>query len=143
MKVVYPSRAIRVPWTSVGSLPTVPIAVRILPPARDAAVEGQFALPRRQLASARGIGRLLLEATADGTGPSLGLAVLAPAFPGAFPFRVVDSHVIRPLLEAMHAHVPESTHVNLVVDDDERVVKLLVDAGAEVRGEFLHLVGAL
>jgi GNAT superfamily N-acetyltransferase len=163
MRTLYPSRAVRVPWTSLAALPAVGAAtrarasgaarvrapspgsltVRVLSPSRDAEVERLFDLPRGQLASLRDVGRLLFEAVADVAGRCIGLAVLAPAFPGAFPFRVVEVEAVRPLVEEMRAHVKGGAPLNLVIDDDERVVALLVEAGAEPRGDFLHLAGPL
>jgi ribosomal protein S18 acetylase RimI-like enzyme len=143
MRTLYASRAVRVPRASLGALPESGNTVRVLPPARDAQVERLFALPRGQLGSLRDIGRLLFEAVADAAGPCLGLAVFASAFPGAFPFRVVEIAAVRPLVDEMYAHVAGGAPLNLVIDDDERVVELLVAAGAEARAEFLHLGGVL
>ncbi len=43
----------------------------------------------------------------------------------------------------MRPHVEGHPHVNLVIDDDEPLARLLTAAGAEVRASFLHLGGAL
>jgi GNAT superfamily N-acetyltransferase len=143
MRTLYPSRAVRVPRTSLAALPAAGTRVRILPPAREAEVERLFGLPRGQLGSLRDIGRLLFEAVAGPTTPCLGLAVFAPTFPGAFPFRVVEIGALRPLIGEMYARTDGDAPLNLVIDADERVVKLLLDAGAEARAEFLHLAGPL
>ncbi|HVR01745.1 MAG TPA: GNAT family N-acetyltransferase [Polyangia bacterium] len=143
LRTLYASRALRVPWQSATSLPASRAQVHGLPPARDEELEREFALPRGQLAHARGVGRLVLAAAPSDDARSLGLAVFSPAFPGAFPFRAREDAAVRSLVEAMHTHVPACPHVNLVIDDDEPLVRLLVAAGAEVRGDFLHLAAPL
>ena len=142
LQTLYSSRAVRVPWASAGALPETRAVVRELPSVRDAEIERLFALPRGQLAAARGTTRLIFVAT-GATGACAGLAVFSPAFPGAFPFRVLEPGAVRALLEAMRPHVPDQPHVNLVIDDDEALVSRLAAAGAEVRAAFLHLGGAL
>jgi ribosomal protein S18 acetylase RimI-like enzyme len=143
MRTLYASTAVRVPWTSLPALPEARAQVRELPPARDAEIERLFALPRGQLTAARGTKRLILGALAE-AGACAGLAVFSPAFPGAFPFRALDQAAARPLLEAMRPHVEAlCPYVNLVIDDDEPLARLLTAAGAEVRASFLHLGGAL
>jgi len=141
MRALYTSRAVRLPWATAAALPASDEVVDEGAPARDAELEALFDLPRGQLAAQRGVGRVVLAARA---GERLrGVAVFAPAFPGAFPFRALERGAARRLIEAMRARVADRSHVNLVIDDDEGLVSLLVAAGAEVRGAFLHLAGAL
>jgi GNAT superfamily N-acetyltransferase len=142
LRTLYRSQSVRVPWTSAAALTEPIVSARELPAARDVELERLFALPRGQLAAARATKRLVLGVTANG-GACLGLAVFAPSFPGAFPFRVRDQSAVRPLLEAMRPHVVGIPAVNLVIDDDDGLVSLLVAAGAEVRADFFHLGGAL
>jgi ribosomal protein S18 acetylase RimI-like enzyme len=142
LTTLYASRAVRLPWASARELPSSHAEVRELPRAGDADVEASFALPRGQLTAARGAGRVVLVAAAEDR-PYVGVAVLAPAFPGAFPFRVRAPEIARPLVEAMRPRAAPGAHVNLVVDDDEDLVRLFVEAGGEVRGDFLHLGGRL
>jgi GNAT superfamily N-acetyltransferase len=141
MRTLYTSRAVRLPWASAGVLPASSDVVEESAPARDAELEALFELPRGQLAAQRGAGRVILAARA--AGGLRGVAVLAPAFPGAFPFRALERGAARRLVEAMHARVADRQHVNLVIDDDEALVSSLAAAGAEVRGSFLHLEGPL
>jgi GNAT superfamily N-acetyltransferase len=143
LRTLYASRALRVPWQSVTSLPASPTQVHELPPARDEELERELALPRGQLAHARGVGRLVLAAAPNAAARCVGLAVFSPGFPGAFPFRALDNPAVRALVEAMHAHVPACPHINLVIDDDEPLVRLLLATGAEARGDFLHLAAPL
>jgi GNAT superfamily N-acetyltransferase len=141
MRTLYTSRAVRLPWTAAELLPASDEVVEESAPARDAELEALFDLPRGQLAGQRDTGRSVLAAHASGR--PRGVAVFAPAFPGAFPFRALDRGAARRLVEAMHVRVADRPHVNLVIDDDEALVSVLVAAGAEVRGDFLHLGGPL
>jgi GNAT superfamily N-acetyltransferase len=140
MRTIYTSRALRVPWTAVDVLPISDEVVEEPPPARDAELERLFDLPRGQLAAQREAGRVVLAASRGEQ--RRGVAVLSPAFPGAFPFRSVDRGAARCLVEAMRARVGERPHINLVIDD-EPLVTLLVGAGSERRLDFLHLAGPL
>jgi ribosomal protein S18 acetylase RimI-like enzyme len=142
LRRLYASTAVRVPWGCLAALPAARAAVRELPAARDAEIERLFALPRGQLGPARATKRLVLGALAD-DGACVGLAVFSPAFPGAFPFRILDPGATRPLLEAMRPHVEAVPYVNLVIDDDAPLVSLLMSTGAEPRADFLHFGGAL
>jgi len=144
LRVQYASTALRLPWQALDAIPDGKAAVRPLSPARDAAIESRFELPRGQIAFARGLGRLLFEAVAAASDGPAGLAVFDPGFPGAFPFRVVDLEALAPLLRTLRSHArPGDDFVGLVAEDDPRLVELLVRAGAEVRDEMLHLQGTL
>ena len=143
MTLKYRSCSFRFDWGALSAMPAGSAAVRSLPAAREALLEALFDLPGGQLASARGLGRSLLEAiTSDGQTP-LGLAVFDPKFPGAFPFRVKSLDAVTPLLEAMRQLVPTDEFVNLVAEDDEQLVALLLEVGASLRHEIVHLAGAL
>jgi hypothetical protein len=143
LRTKYSTKSLRLPWAASKSLPVGDAVVRDLTPERDAAVEGLFGLPRGQLAAARGMRRLLLEAISSDGRASVGLAVFDPKFPGAFPFRVTELGAVLPLLAAMRQHVPMDEHVNLVAEDDERLADLLGSVGASLRDEMFHMEGAL
>jgi ribosomal protein S18 acetylase RimI-like enzyme len=143
MRLKYSSRSLRLSWSALPALPKGEAAVRTLTEDRDATFEALFALPAGQLASARSLGRSLLEAIAAPTLAPLGVAVFDPNFPGAFPFRVTEIQAVRPLLEAMRQQVPSDAYVNLVAEDDDRLVALLENVGASLSHEILHLQGAL
>jgi GNAT superfamily N-acetyltransferase len=141
MSVQYPATSLRLPWTALESIPSGQAVARELAPARDSILEGLFDLPRGQLAYARSQGRLLLEAVSDQR--PTGVAVFDASYPGAFPFRVVETDAVAPLLIAIRARVPEHEVVNLVAEDDPRLSAMLIAAGAAVRDEILHLKGQL
>ena len=139
----YRSCSFRFNWSALGDLPLGGALVRPLTTEREATLEELFDLPGGQLASARGLGRMLLEAvTSEGQVPR-GLAVFDPKFPGAFPFRVTELGAVAPLLQAMRQHVPTDEYVNVVAENDERLVALLNQVGASLRHEIAHLAGAL
>ncbi|HEX3554646.1 MAG TPA: GNAT family N-acetyltransferase [Thermoanaerobaculia bacterium] len=143
LRIQYALVSLRLPWQALAAIPDGQAVVRRLDPARDAAIESRFMLPRGQLAFARGLNRLLFEAVAASDEPA-GLAVFDPGFPGAFPFRVADLDALAPLLRTIRSHArPDDPFVRLVAEDDPRLVELLVRAGAEVREEMLHLKGPL
>lgn len=139
----YRACSFRFSWTALGALPAGAAPVQALGPERDAALEALFDLPGGQLASARAIGRILLEAVTTDRAAPLGLAVFDPKFPGAFPFRVTSLDAVAPLLQAMRQHVPADDYVNLVAEDDERLMALLASVGADPRHQIVHLAGAL
>jgi GNAT superfamily N-acetyltransferase len=141
MSVQYPATSLRLPWTALESIPSGTAVARELAPARDSILESLFDLPRGQLAYARSEGHLLLEAGSDQT--PTGVAVFQLSFAGAFPFRVVETDAVAPLLQAIRAHASTHESVQLVAEDDARLSAMLIAAGATVRDEVLHLKGQL
>ncbi len=144
LRAAYTAKAFRLPWQCALGLPSYGAAVRAVDADRDADLEDAFALPRGQLTRSRQMGRTIFEARpADATSPTLGLADFNPRFPGAFPFRVVDPRVARDLLTAMRVLVPNDEVVNLSTENDEALAALLLQVGAILRMEILHMVGPL
>jgi len=143
MREKYKARSFRFSWSALQALPNGNALVRSLTADRDPALEALFELPSGQLAFARNLGRILLEALNGALATPVGLALFDPKFPGAFPFRVTELNAVRPLLEAMRQHVPNDEHVSLVTEDDERLAALLKDVGAILRHEIVHLEGSL
>ena len=143
MRQKYAAYSFRLSWSALSALPAGSAVVRSLTEDRQATLEALFDLPGGQLASARALGRVLLEAVStSGTAP-VGLAVFEPRFPGAFPFRVTELSAGTPLLSAMRELVPTDEYVNLVAEDDEGLAALLRSVGADLRHEIVHLTGAL
>lgn len=143
MNVQYAATSLRLPWTALESIPSGLAVTRELTPARDSILENLFDLPQGQLAYGRKQGRLLLEAVSGSDQTPAGVAVFDASFPGAFPFRVVETGAVAPLLTAISVHVPEHEVVNLVVEDDARLSAMLIAVGATVKDEILHLKGQL
>lgn len=143
MRTKYLAKLFRLPWVALKVLSAGSVAARALTADRDHALETLFELPRGQLAAARGVGRVLLEAVAPGEARSVKLAVFDPKFPGAFPFRIQQREALPALLVAMRAHVPTDEYVKLVVEDDARLAELLESMGATLGGEFVHMEAPL
>lgn len=143
MEVKYLTKVLLFPWAALSALPAGNALVHEVAAERDAAIEREFDIPHGQLASARGSGRRILEAKSNDGSSLMAFAMFDPKFPGAFPFRVGDLDALAPLLRAMRQHVPSDESVNLVVEDDERLVDRLVGVGATTKFEILQMEGAL
>jgi GNAT superfamily N-acetyltransferase len=146
LQPVYSSWALRVPWACVAGLPVDPpgLVAREVRPGEDAELERRFDVPCGQLAFDRARpGRALVQLLEAGATP-VGLASFDPAFPGAFPFKVSRPELGGPLLRALRPRaLPEHRAINIVVEADEGLLRLLQDAGASLRMAFLHLRGPL
>ena len=141
MSVKYVTQMLRVPWSALAALPAGSAQVRESDPERDAALESRFGLVSGQLADARALGNLTLEATAESE--PVGVAVFNPRYPGAFPFRARELAVANALLTAMRSSIPESDFVNLVLEDAASLAAALRARGASSKDEFLHLEAPL
>jgi GNAT superfamily N-acetyltransferase len=143
----YRSLSLRLPWSLLDRLPPAATGTsgRLLDPPRDALIERTFGLPAGLVAVARTSDRhVLLELVDEPSGTPRGYARFSPHFPGAFPFRLADPSLARLLLEQMRRYaLPELDYTEVVVEDDDPLARLLVDAGAELRHEVLHYVGSL
>jgi GNAT superfamily N-acetyltransferase len=143
----YLSLTLRFTWSLLARLPPGPpgAIARELHPHRDALVEATFALPAGLIAEARTHGRhLLLEVADKGSEAPRAVARYSPSVPGAFPFRLADPTLARPLLELMQRHaLPGLDHTRVVAENDEPLARLLVAAGAEQRERVLHFEGPL
>ena len=144
MRVAYAAKSLLLPWRCVADLPSYGAVISVARGERDVPLEDAFALPRGQLTRSRHAGRTIYEAVAaDNPASILGVSDFNPRFPGAFPFRVVDPRVARDLLTVMRTLVPTDEAVNLVAEDDEPLAALLLQAGATLRMDILHMVGPL
>lgn len=149
MEVEYPTSVLRLPWSSLASLPrpAKTIEARELEPSRDAAVERAFSLPSGRLATARtpaGARVLALVDHHDPTNPKVGVACFDPAFPGCFPFKVAKPELAHALLAALEPGSPRPPEwIQLVIEDDTPLAKLLVARGGTELFEVLHFSGPL
>jgi ribosomal protein S18 acetylase RimI-like enzyme len=146
MRRVHASAALRLPWRALATLPPDPaeVAPDTLASADDTSVGAALRLPGGLLAQLRSHGRVLLKLRSLTTGEPAGVAAFDPAFPGAFPFRVLRPDYAPVLLRAMRHHAtPDRDWVQLVIEDDEPLVHVLKAAGAAVHLEFFHYRGPL
>lgn len=139
----YRSYMLRMPRAAPAAAPVADLAFAPITPDDDAAVEATTGLLRGQLASARAKpGRMLLQLRHRGV--LAGAAVFDPAFPGAFPFRVLDAALGPAALEALRALAPAGApHVQVGVEDHDALRDILLAAGAQLHLEILHMRGPL
>lgn len=146
MHVAYASSFLRFAWAIVDHLPRPdrPVDARPVEPGDDAAIERAFAMPARQVASARAQGRILVWLADPSAAIPVGFASFDPGFPGAFPFRVAHASLAAPLLAALRPHARvDLAHMQVVVEDHEELARVMAAAGAAVQMQFLHLRGEL
>lgn len=149
MRPRYESTALRFAWDVVETLPEPgrAVAARLAEPAEDAALDEAFGLAKGTLAGTRaGPDRVVVRLVdpADPGEARVGVAAFNPHFPGAFPFKVAEPALARPLLEATRPYaLPRFAHVGVVVEDDAPLARMLVEHGAEVRLEIVHYEGEL
>jgi GNAT superfamily N-acetyltransferase len=143
MSPAYRSCALRLPHEIALPAPHSEIMLADVPTASDPTLEPAFTLLRGQLASARAkTGRRVVQLARHDR--VLGIGVFAPSIPGSFPFRLVDPSfagaflgLLRPLCP------PESTFVQVGVEDDEPLRDAVLALGAYVQLEILHMRGQL
>lgn len=144
MAIQHRATAMRFDWSLVDALPRTPgILARPIAPEHDQALEAAFGLSSGQLAQGRAqAGRVLVALVDEGSGVSLGVALFDPTFPGASPFRVARPELAADLLAALRPHaLPSWPFMQLVAENDAALVRLLMERGARVRFEMLHLHG--
>jgi GNAT superfamily N-acetyltransferase len=148
LEQAYASTALRIDWSLVERLPQPErnVTARVVEPGEERALEAAFGMPGGTLAAARTQGKVVLRLV-DSAAPEaarVGLASFDPHYPGAFPFRAAHPSFARALLESMKLRaLPEHSYVQMVVEDDAELSRSLVERGATVRMEILHLRAAL
>lgn len=143
MRAVHTSTALRLDWALVDRLPPDPpgVAVEPLAPSDDAAVEHALGLLAGQLADARAKPERFFFAARSG-GAWRGVAVLDPALPGMYPLRAGESAMLAALFRVARGHAAEGvSQVSTVVEGDEALAQVLLDAGATLRLHIVHYAG--
>lgn len=146
---LYRSTALVFPVDAVANLPDAPASIRVQPllETRDSAVEARFGMPDGLLTSLRAhVGDSLLQLVDDSRSPPacVGVARFSPHVPGAFPFRLEWSDIMRPFIEAMLEMTPEGTEaIYLTCEADPELTEELVRAGARVLMQLFHMRGHL
>jgi GNAT superfamily N-acetyltransferase len=142
LRRMYGSYALRLPRSVTLAAPPDDVELVPVVPADDAAVEDTLHLIRGQLASARArASRQVLQLRRAGA--IVGVAVLAPAIPDAFPFRVVDPALGPALAALLRDHAPGSPFLQLGVEDDDALRDGLLALGAYLHVEIEHMRGPL
>ena len=143
LEVAFVIEVLRIDVTKVAALPASSVSVETSEPNEDRTVEDTFRFDHGRLERFREMpDRVLLRAReADRI---VGVAGLDPRFPGAPIFRARDAGVARRLLEHMQTRVkPEVEHLRLVLEDDDRLARVLVSAGGEREMKLLRMVGPI
>jgi ribosomal protein S18 acetylase RimI-like enzyme len=142
---VHTSHAVKVKWDLVASRApsTSTLRTRTIEPADDARVEPAMKLMSGQLAEARGRGRVLLVLENE-DGSIEGATVLDPSFPGAYPFRMAKpDHAWTFLHSLLPYRKAEHDMLNVVIEGDRNLAMALLDAGATLRLESMHMRGPI
>lgn len=115
---------------------------RVMPQDDDAIERGLGFVPGVFADARKKVGRVLVRLAQHDI--DVGAAVFDPAFPGAHPFRVVRPEVALPLLAALRRHArPEHAHVNVVIEGQPDVADLLLERGAQLRHDIVHMTAPL
>lgn len=127
--------------------PGRPVRACDLSPPEHAPFERRFELPAGFLARfPRAHGHRVVaieESEADRPVP-VGVAHFDSAYPGCFPFRVAAPRLARALLEAVLPDVPPgSPWIQLVIERDQELARVLEDPGARVIHEIVHMSGTI
>lgn len=141
LSVVYPSKALRIAWSVIDALPEASTPhvseAREVSPVDDASLEDETQLLRGILAQRRGQAGWVLRRI----GPR-SIAAFDPSFPGANPFRAPDLPHALSLVRALRPFARAGdTALSLLIDRDMTLANGLVELGAEVRLDVLHMRG--
>jgi len=112
-------------------------------PEFDSALQAHFAVPPGLLARHRTKpdARVFV---CELDGAPVALAPFDPAFPGCFPFRLLDERCASAILDPLLRLVPSGRpHLQLVLERDEPAARVLLAAGAKLFFEIQHMSGRL
>ncbi len=123
----------RLDWSRIDGVS--PATIHHVEAERDEALTTTFGLVTGQLEDARSRGRIVV-ASEDA------VAIFDPDFPGAYPFRAKDGTTALALLAALHAFAKHD-FIQVVVEGQPTVRDALVEAGAVVRFEIVHMSAPL
>lgn len=135
------SRVLRFDWSLLDRRPAA-FAARVIEPDDDAHVEHERGILPGQVADGRAKGRVLYMIERDEQVTAA--AIFDPTFPGAYPFRAKTLEDAISLLHALRPHAREADdHIAVVTEDQEALADALIELGATVRVETMHMRGPL
>jgi GNAT superfamily N-acetyltransferase len=141
LRKAWRSRAVSFSWSLLDARPAIHSA-RVIEPDDDAHAEHETGMLPGIVADARAKGRVLM--MIERGDQVTGAAVFDPTFPGAFPFRAKTLDDAVSLLHALRPHArPTDEAIAVVTEDQEALGDALVDLGATVRVETMHMRGSL
>jgi GNAT superfamily N-acetyltransferase len=146
MRAVHRSWGLRLAWSCLDAWPASaeasPLHVARIEAESAGAWEEAFAIPSGLLSHALALARVVVGA--QRVGERVGVASFDPSFPGCSPYCAADGEVARALLAAVRLHrEPRYDGLKLFVERDAALVSSLVDRGATIALDALHLRGAL
>lgn len=136
---------LRVPTGTALALPASPrdASTRECGPELDAALQAHFSIPPGLLARHRAKPNATV-LVCERAGAQVAVAPFDPAFPGCFPFRLLDATCASAILEPLLRRVPSGRpHLQLVLERDEPAARLLLAAGVRLHFEIQHMNGPL
>lgn len=142
MKTAHACASIRFEWALLDALPQPSGSLSIVEPDAEQrrALESTYGLPMGQLATAdvRDDAHVRAVQGAD----LQGVALFDAALPGAFPFRTESVDAAMTLLHGLQPLATQAS-MGIVVEDDDALDRLMVDAGVRVPFRFVHMRGRL
>ena len=148
MAVEHRSVVLRVPVSRIPELPRERAQALPVDPVEDDDIERALDLLAGRIAMTRVRRDRVLMQLRDNTCAPIGFASIGvgtagdPTLPAVQPFRVARPALAGTLLTALAAHTM-SPRIQVVVEDDAAVTRLLAAAGAETALELLHYRGAV
>lgn len=135
------SRGVQFPWSILdGRTPSH--AARVIDPNEDARIERELDILPGLIADARAKGRVLQMVERDGQVAAA--AVFDPTFPGAYPFRARTGDDALALLHALRPFArPTDAEVAVAPENQIAIADALIEVGATLRHETLHMRGSL
>ena len=149
MEIDFTTWVVRIAPSDVARLPNSKrrTQLREVRSSEDAALEAKFDLSRGLLDTFRckhGQQVLALFEVGDPERAPLGVARFDPAYPGCFPFCVVEPSLARNLIEPLLPQIaPSARWIQFVIERDRPLTSALLDAGATVHFEIVHMSGTL
>lgn len=142
MTIVYRSRALRVPASTVLPPPDSTLSFGDADPQDDATTEATFRLLPGQLASQRPRPNRRVVQLARGR-TVIGIASFVTMIPGAFPFRISEANSVPTFVSHLRALRADAPFIQLVIEDDDALANAVLALGAYVHHETNHMRGPL
>jgi GNAT superfamily N-acetyltransferase len=142
LRPAFRTHVLRLPSTVALPPPPSDLVLAPVPAERDAEIEPRFGLVPGHLASARARPSRFVLGLARGE-DVLGVCVMMPSVPGAFPFRVVEpGHAAAFMARLRAAHVPATAaFLQVSAEGDDALAAEVQRLGAYVNHEILHMEG--
>lgn len=142
MEILHMCASVRFEWTLLDVLPQPSGMLSVVDPSAEQqrALESTYGLPMGQLATAESRADVHVRAV---QGDALqGVALFDTQHRGAFPFRADSIDAAMSLLHGLRSLAAASA-MAIVVEADDALDRVMVDAGARVHFRFAHMRGPL